>query len=220
MAYTGLVPSEHSSGGSRRQGHVTKAGNAHVRRVLVEAAWHYRRTPRVSGALRQRQVGQPEAVIQQAWTAQHRLHRRYAKLVARGERPVVAVTAVARELAAFVWATLRGVNGSVELAQHIVGRRALCLRSRVVAESAPNTSACCSSLRPLSVPTKRNQNQSAAPPEGVNGSVERKRVSPHADRRGLGTAQRHPSGSGFTLRARIRTGVLAPAPGSSPVEGR
>ena len=106
MAYTGLVPSEHSSGGSRRQGHVTKAGNAHLRRVLVEAAWHYRRPPLVSAALRQRQVGQPEAVIQHAWTAQHRLHRRYRRLVMRGKRPVVAATAVARELVAFVWATL------------------------------------------------------------------------------------------------------------------
>jgi transposase len=110
MGYTGLVPREHSSGARRRRGEVTKTGNAHLRRVLVEAAWHYRRGPAVSAALRARQVGVPEEVRRRAWRAQHRLYRRYHRLVQRGKLPVQAVTAVARELVGFVWATLGGVS--------------------------------------------------------------------------------------------------------------
>jgi transposase len=106
MAYLGLVPSEHSSGGSQRRGRITKAGNRHVRHVLVQAAWHYRHAPKVTRALRQRQAGQPQAVIDVAWSAQQRLHGRYRKLASRKGRQK-AVIAVARELAGFVWALAR-----------------------------------------------------------------------------------------------------------------
>jgi transposase len=106
MAFVGLVPSEHSSGPKRAQGSITKTGNAHLRRVLVEAAWHYRHHPFVGDALRARQRGAADTVIAQAWTAQHRLHRRYHRLAARGKPKQHVVTAVARELTGFVWAAL------------------------------------------------------------------------------------------------------------------
>ena len=106
MAFTGLVPSEHSSGATRVRGAITKTGNAHVRRVLVESAWHYRHHPFLGRSLRLRQRGAPEAVIQHAWRAQHRLHRRYRRLAARGKSKQHIVTAVARELTGFLWAAL------------------------------------------------------------------------------------------------------------------
>jgi transposase len=106
MAYVGLVPSEHSSGTKRAQGGITKTGNAHLRRVLVESAWHYRHHPFVGDTLRARQRGAPAAIIAQAWTAQQRLHRRYQRLAARGKPKQHIVTAVARELTGFVWAAL------------------------------------------------------------------------------------------------------------------
>ena len=106
MAYVGLVPSEHSSGATRAQGRITKTGNAHLRRVLVESAWHYRHHPFVSAAVRARQRGAPAPIIAHAWSAQHRLHRRYARFAARGKRKQHIVTAVARELTGFVWAVL------------------------------------------------------------------------------------------------------------------
>jgi transposase len=106
MAFVGLVPSEHSSGSRRGRGSITKTGNSHVRRVLVEAAWHYRHPPHVGTALAARQRGAPPAMMHHAWAAQYRLHRTYRRLVARGRPHTVAVTAVARELAGFVWAAL------------------------------------------------------------------------------------------------------------------
>ena len=106
MAFVGLVPSEHSSGTKRAQGGITKTGNAHLRRVLVESAWHYRHHPFVSATLRARQRGAPQDVIARAWTAQQRLHRRYCRLAARGKSKQHIVTAVARELTGFVWAAL------------------------------------------------------------------------------------------------------------------
>ncbi len=106
MAFVGLVPSEHSSGTKRARGAITKTGNAHLRRVLVEAAWHYRHHPFVGDALRHRQHGAPETVIAHAWTAQHRLHRRYQRFAARGKPKQHIVTAIARELTGFVWAAL------------------------------------------------------------------------------------------------------------------
>ncbi len=106
MAFVGLVPSEHSSGTKQARGAITKTGNAHLRRVLVESAWHYRHHPFVSAALRQRQRGAPDAIVAQAWTAQHRLHRRYARFAARGKPTQHIVTAIARELTGFVWAAL------------------------------------------------------------------------------------------------------------------
>ena len=106
MAFVGLVPSEHSSGTRQARGAITKTGNAHLRRVLVEAAWHYRHRPFVGGALRRRQQGAPDTIIAQAWTAQQRLYRRYHRLAARGKPSPHIITAVARELTGFVWAAL------------------------------------------------------------------------------------------------------------------
>ena len=106
MAYVGLVPSEHSSGARRAHGAITKTGNAHLRRVIVEAAWHYRHRPFVGAALRRRQQGAPQPIIAQAWTAQQRLHRRYHRFAARGKPNQLTITAVARELTGFVWAAL------------------------------------------------------------------------------------------------------------------
>lgn len=106
MAFVGLVPSEHSSGTKQARGAITKTGNAHLRRVLVEAAWHYRHKPFVGAALRRRQHGAPPATIAQAWTAQQRLYRRYHRLRARGKPNQHVITAVARELTGFVWAAL------------------------------------------------------------------------------------------------------------------
>ncbi len=102
MAFTGVVPSEHSSGPSERRGSITKAGNAHVRRVLVEAAWSYRHRPAIGVELRRRSEGQAPEVLAYAWHAQCRLCSRFRSLAARTERNVAAV-AVARELAGFVW---------------------------------------------------------------------------------------------------------------------
>ena len=109
MAYVGLVPSEHSSGGRQRRGAITKTGNAHVRHVLVEAAWHYRHAPSLRGALRRRQVDQPVAATRIAWQAQNRLHKRWRRLVGRGKLRQQAVVAVARELVGFVWAIAHAV---------------------------------------------------------------------------------------------------------------
>jgi transposase len=106
MAYVGLVPSEHSSGTKQARGAITKTGNAHLRRVLVEAAWHYRHHPFVGDALRRRQQGAPDTVVAQAWAAQQRLYRRYQRLAARGKPKQHVVTAVARELTGFLWAAL------------------------------------------------------------------------------------------------------------------
>jgi transposase len=104
MAYLGLVPSEHSSGGTRRQGGITKAGNGAARRMLIEAAWSYRFPPRISRELVLRQEGLPKAVRDTAWKAQERLCRRYRKLSQAGKLPTVVTAAIARELAGFVWA--------------------------------------------------------------------------------------------------------------------
>lgn len=106
MSYLGLVPSEHSSGESIRRGGITKAGNLHARRVLIEAAWHSRHKPAVGAPLKKRREGQPPEVIAIADRAMRRLHRRYWQLVSRGKPSQKAVTAMARELAGFLWATL------------------------------------------------------------------------------------------------------------------
>jgi transposase len=104
--FVGLVPSEHSSGAKQARGAITKTGNAHLRRVLIEAAWHYRHRPFVGDTLRRRQHGAPAAVIAHAWAAQQRLYRRYHRLAARGKPHQQVITAVARELTGFVWAAL------------------------------------------------------------------------------------------------------------------
>lgn len=102
MGFTGLTPSEHSSGASRRQGSITKTGNRHIRRVLVESAWAYRHAPAVRGKLRERLEGQPPEVTAYSWTAQVRLNATYRRLAAR-KGAHTAVVATARELSGFVW---------------------------------------------------------------------------------------------------------------------
>jgi len=105
MSYLGLVPSEHSSGQTRRQGAITKTGSGHGRRLLFEAAWHYRRPPRKGDVLKRRQAGQPAHVLAISWQAQQRLHRTWQRLDhERGKRRTVVAVAVARELAGFCWA--------------------------------------------------------------------------------------------------------------------
>jgi transposase len=104
MGYSGLVAREHSSGAATRRGRITKTGNAHLRRILVEAAWAYRHRPAVGPTLRRRQAGQDAAVTAIAWKAQHRLHRRYRRLTAKGKPKPHVITAVGRELLGFIWA--------------------------------------------------------------------------------------------------------------------
>lgn len=116
MAYLGLVPSEASTGDRERRGSITKAGNTHARRILVEAAWAYRHPPRLGKALAQRSQGQPPALLAQAWRAQQRLHRRYRHLVGHGKRPPVAVVALARELVGFLWAALTQTEAGAQAA--------------------------------------------------------------------------------------------------------
>lgn len=106
MAYLGLVPSEYSSGDRQARGGLTKTGNTRARRLLIEAAWHYRHRPTPGGSIGRRTQGQPATIVSQAWRAQQRLHRRYRHLVGRGKRPPVAVAAVARELVGFLWAVM------------------------------------------------------------------------------------------------------------------
>ncbi len=104
MGYSGAVPSEDSSGKRKQRGAITKTGNAHLRRIAVEAAWSYRLRPCVGPALRKRQEGVPEEIKEIAWKAQHRLHKRYARLAAAGKDQRKIITAVGRELLGFIWA--------------------------------------------------------------------------------------------------------------------
>lgn len=101
MGFTGLTPSEHSSGASRHQGSITKTGDRHIRRVLVESAWAYRHAPAVRGKLRERLEGMPPEVAAYSWTAQVRLNATYRRLAAR-KGAHTAVVATARELSGFV----------------------------------------------------------------------------------------------------------------------
>lgn len=103
MSYVGLVPSEHSSGNLQRRGQITKTGNQHARRILIECAWNYRFPARVGETIQPRLVGQPQDIIDIAWKAQLRLTKRFRKLKARGVHHNKVCTAVARELLGFVW---------------------------------------------------------------------------------------------------------------------
>lgn len=104
MGYSGAVSREHSSGPRIRRGAISKTGNAHLRRIVVEAAWSYRHHPNIGRTLAARQRGQSEPVKEIAWKAQHRLFHRYRKLLAAGKSKQQAVTAIARELLGFIWA--------------------------------------------------------------------------------------------------------------------
>ena len=105
MSYLGLVPSESSSGETRRQGKITRTGSKHARRLLVEAAWHYHKTPARGVTLQRRQADQPAAVVAISWQAQRRLHHVWRRLAdQRGKRRTIVAVAVARQLTAFCWA--------------------------------------------------------------------------------------------------------------------
>ena len=110
MSYLGLVPSEHSSGETTRRGGITKTGNGHVRRVLVEAAWAYRLPARISPKLHKRQEGMPLDICAISWKAQLRLCTRYKRLLARGKANQLIIAAIARELCAFMWAIANEVE--------------------------------------------------------------------------------------------------------------
>ena len=109
MGYLGLTPSEDSTGDSVKRGPITKAGNSRARRTLIESAWTYRFPARLGADKRAMIEAQPKPVADIAWKAQTRLCARYRALTAKRKKPAVAVTAIARELAAFIWAIAREV---------------------------------------------------------------------------------------------------------------
>jgi transposase len=109
MSYVGLVPSEHSSGGKRKQGGITKCGNGRARRLLIEGAHSYRYSANISTELQKRQEGLPKTIIDIAWQAQLRLCRRYQRLMHKGKHYNVVVAAIAREMIAYIWAISREV---------------------------------------------------------------------------------------------------------------
>lgn len=114
MSYTGLIPSEHSSGPKNRRGSITKTGNSHVRRALVECAWHYRHPPKLNKRQKDLQAQLPSSATAIAWKAQQRLHRRYWAMTAKAKPKAKIVTAVARELVGFVWAIGKEVESEYE----------------------------------------------------------------------------------------------------------
>jgi transposase len=114
MGYSGAVPSEASSGQRQQRGGITKTGNAHLRRVAIEAAWSYRLRPAVGPLLRKRQEGVPDEIKEIAWKAQMRLHHRYARLAASGKDQRKIITAVGRELLGFIWAIGRKAETACE----------------------------------------------------------------------------------------------------------
>jgi len=112
MAYLGLVPSEASTGDTVKRGRITKTGNRRARRILVECSWSYQHPPRVGKEKQERVAAAPPAVREIAWKAQCRLTARYRALIRKGKLKTVAVTAVARELSAFIWAINREIPNS------------------------------------------------------------------------------------------------------------
>ena len=117
MGYAGLVPREYSSGTRQWRGGITKTGNAHLRRVVVEAAWAYRHPAALKATLRARQAGQPPEVQDIAWRAQVRLHQKWERLIHRGKGGGVATAAVARELLGFMWAVAQAVEGGADVTE-------------------------------------------------------------------------------------------------------
>ena len=122
MSYLGLVPSEHSSGGKRHIGAITKCGNGRARRLLVEGAHTYRYAANISTDMQKRQEGLPKDIIDIAWKAQLRLCKRYKKMIAKGKHYNLVVTAIAREMIAYIWAiakevVLTPVNTKLRLAR-------------------------------------------------------------------------------------------------------
>ena len=112
MGYSGAFPSENSSGKRIRKGAITKCGNAHLRRIVMESAWCYRHLPRVGEKLRKRHEGIPAEILEIAWKAQNRLHKRYRKLTMAGKEQKKVMTAVGRELLGFIWAIASKIEQS------------------------------------------------------------------------------------------------------------
>jgi hypothetical protein len=108
MGYLGLTPTEYSSGAQQHRGQITKAGNTHARRLLIEAAWNYQHRPRQSARAARLADGVPPEITARAWQAQTRRFLRHRSLTANGKRSTVATTAVARELVGFIWAAMVG----------------------------------------------------------------------------------------------------------------
>jgi len=117
MGYSGIVPSEDSSGNRKQRGSITKTGNSHLRRIAVEAAWSYRLPPGVGPALRKRQEGVSQEIKEIAWKAQHRLHKRYCRLAAARKDQRKIITALGRELLGFIWAI--GIKAETAARQRI-----------------------------------------------------------------------------------------------------
>jgi transposase len=117
MGYSGIVPSEDSSGTRKQRGSITKTGNSHLRRIAVEAAWSYRLPPGVGPALRKRQEGVPQEIKEIAWKAQHRLYKRYCRLAASRKDQRKIITALGRELLGFIWAI--GIKAETAARQRI-----------------------------------------------------------------------------------------------------
>ena len=128
MAYLGLVPGEDSSGEKHQRGRITRTGNALVRRLLVETAWHYQHRPRVGLVLTRRRKGQPGRVIAIADKAQQRLCRRFRKMAAEHKPAPKIAVAIARELAGFLWAALRPASASDALANTDAAERRQVMR--------------------------------------------------------------------------------------------
>lgn len=124
MGYAGIVSSEASSGDRTRRGAITKTGNAHLRRIVMEAAWSYRYKPSLSKALRERQKEVPPEICEIAWKAQHRLHKRYMTLLLKGKSKQQVVVAVGRELMGFIWDVGRRVEAAQERATPATTRTA------------------------------------------------------------------------------------------------
>jgi transposase len=106
MSYLGLVPSEYSSGGKRNQGGITKTGNTHIRKLLTESAWHYPRPVTVGRGLSERRAGTSELVIGRADQAMRKLHDKYYQMIHRRKNACVAITAVSRQLAGYIWGVM------------------------------------------------------------------------------------------------------------------
>jgi hypothetical protein len=106
MSYLGLTVAEYSSGDRRSRGGLTKTGNHHARRLMIEAAWHYQRPPRLSARVKAQQPLVPPEAHARAWQAQIRLHERHRHLTHNGKHPNLATAAVARELCGFIWAAM------------------------------------------------------------------------------------------------------------------
>jgi transposase len=166
MSYAGLTSSEHTSGSRRRQGAITKCGNAHVRRVIVEAAWQYQYQPRQTAAQQKRAGGTSERSRAIAWAAQSRLCPRYRALVARGKPTTVAVTAVARELLGFLWAIGRDTEQACATPPNDTSAGETPTTLQAITHAPPPVKASVPRLatapgQPLRVPRRRSIRQSA-----------------------------------------------------------